>query len=292
MELKTFVQNRIAKIQDLFPVRQWRHVPSNQNPADLISRGVDSDKLLNQELWWNGPEFLSGSDYPNKTVKISENNDAYNSEQKNRVLSFVNNARRKVKTNGPLEADELDKAEIFLIKGVQSQKFSVDIKYLQQQVLPKSKLKSLNPFLDSDGVLRVGGRLGANREIKKLHEMVRKPDDELARYLAAEGIKWKFIPPRSANFGGLWEAAIKSFKYHLKRVMRGINLTYDEFLTVIDQIEGMLNFRPLCPLSANENDFKVLTPAHFLINRSLNSIIELNVINIKESYLKKEMGKN
>ncbi|GFS67933.1 uncharacterized protein TNCV_1361851 [Trichonephila clavipes] len=74
----------IAKIQDLFPW-QWRQVPSNQNPADLISRGVDPDKLLNHELWWNGPEFLSGSNYPNKTVKISENNDAYNSELKNSV---------------------------------------------------------------------------------------------------------------------------------------------------------------------------------------------------------------
>ncbi|GFT02700.1 uncharacterized protein TNCV_829661 [Trichonephila clavipes] len=135
--------NRIAKIQDLFPVRQWGNVLSNQNCADLISRGVDPDKLLNHELWWNGPEFLSGSDYPNKIVKISENNNA-----------FVNNARSKIKANGPLEVDELDKVEIFLIKGVQSQEFSVDIKCLQQQrVLPKSKLKSLNPFLESDGVL-------------------------------------------------------------------------------------------------------------------------------------------
>ncbi|GFV00785.1 uncharacterized protein TNCV_1386001 [Trichonephila clavipes] len=71
MDLKTFVQNRIAKIQDLFPW-QWRHVPSNQNPVDLISRGVDPDKLLNRELWWNGPEFLSGSDYPNKTEKLGK----------------------------------------------------------------------------------------------------------------------------------------------------------------------------------------------------------------------------
>ena len=38
--------------------------------------------------------------------------------------------------------------------------------------------------------------------------MVRNPDDQLAGYLAAEGIEWKFIPSRSPNFGGLWEAAI------------------------------------------------------------------------------------
>ncbi|GFS95483.1 uncharacterized protein TNCV_2806081 [Trichonephila clavipes] len=66
MDLKTFVQNRIAKIQELYPNQLWRHVPSDQNPADLVSRGVDPDKLLQQNLWFNGPTFLSGDDdYPN-----------------------------------------------------------------------------------------------------------------------------------------------------------------------------------------------------------------------------------
>ncbi|GFV26967.1 integrase catalytic domain-containing protein [Trichonephila clavipes] len=53
--------------------------------------------------------------------------------------------------------------------------------------------------------------VGARNEIKKLLEIVRKPDEKLANYLAAEGIEWKFIPARSPNFGGLWEAAIKSY---------------------------------------------------------------------------------
>ncbi|GFW47255.1 integrase catalytic domain-containing protein [Trichonephila clavipes] len=70
--------------------------------------------------------------------------------------------------------------------------------------------------------------VGASNEIKKLLEIVRKPDEKLANYLAAEGIEWKFIPARSPNFGGLWKAAIKSCKYHLKRVVNGINLTYEE----------------------------------------------------------------
>ncbi|GFY53123.1 hypothetical protein TNIN_384611 [Trichonephila inaurata madagascariensis] len=47
------------------------------------------------------------------------------------LLKFC--VRSEVKANGPsLEADELDKAEIFLIKGIQS-RISVDIKCLQQQ---------------------------------------------------------------------------------------------------------------------------------------------------------------
>ena len=63
--------------------------------------------------------------------------------------------------------------------------------------------------------------------------MFRKPDDQLAGYLEAEGIKWKFIPPRSPNFDVLLEPAFKLFKYHLKMVVKGITSTYDEFLTVI-----------------------------------------------------------
>lgn len=129
--------------------------------------------------------------------------------------------------------------------------------------------------------------VGTNNELKRLSELVRSPDEKLAAYYASEGIEWKFIPPRSPNFGGLWEAAIKSFKYHLKRVVRGINLTFEELLTVTVQIEAILNSRPLCPLTASENDFEVLTPAHFLVNRSLNSICEPDLTQYKESYLKK-----
>ncbi|GFT62418.1 uncharacterized protein TNCV_4717821 [Trichonephila clavipes] len=43
-------------------------VPSDQNLADLVSREVDFDKLLQQKLWFNRPTFLSGDDYPSRTI--------------------------------------------------------------------------------------------------------------------------------------------------------------------------------------------------------------------------------
>ncbi|GFW93963.1 integrase catalytic domain-containing protein [Trichonephila clavipes] len=90
--------------------------------------------------------------------------------------------------------------------------------------------------------------VGANEELKRFLKLIEDSDDNLAVFLSAEGIEWKFIPPRAPSFGGLWEASVKSIKYHLRRVVSGSNLTYEEFLTVCIQIEGILNYRPLCAL--------------------------------------------
>ncbi|GFX48143.1 integrase catalytic domain-containing protein [Trichonephila clavipes] len=59
-----------------------------------------------------------------------------------------------------------------------------------------------------------------------MFNLVCKPDEALASYMASEGIDWKFLPPRAPNFGGLWEAGVKSFKFYLKRVVGNIRLTY------------------------------------------------------------------
>ncbi|GFS85440.1 integrase catalytic domain-containing protein [Trichonephila clavipes] len=54
--------------------------------------------------------------------------------------------------------------------------------------------------------------IGASRELQRLNNLIRNPPDSLANYLTNEEIIWKFIPPRSPNFGGLWEAGVKSLK--------------------------------------------------------------------------------
>ncbi|GFV64409.1 integrase catalytic domain-containing protein [Trichonephila clavipes] len=54
-QLKTFVGNRVSKIQTLTENFEWKHIPSAQNPADIISRGVNPEELSSLTLWWNGP---------------------------------------------------------------------------------------------------------------------------------------------------------------------------------------------------------------------------------------------
>ncbi|XP_043257973.1 uncharacterized protein LOC122400518 [Colletes gigas] len=57
---KTFVANRTTEIQRLTS-DTWNHVTSEQNPADIISRGLRPSELANAGLWWNGPEWLAQS---------------------------------------------------------------------------------------------------------------------------------------------------------------------------------------------------------------------------------------
>jgi hypothetical protein len=86
--------------------------------------------------------------------------------------------------------------------------------------------------------------------------------------------KWIFIPPYAPNFGGLWEAAVKSTKFHLKRILVHPNLTYEEFATILHQVECIVNSRPIAPLSESPDDYTYLTPSHFLIGRKIIAPIE------------------
>ncbi|XP_023310160.1 uncharacterized protein LOC111691478 [Anoplophora glabripennis] len=117
----------------------------------------------------------------------------------------------------------------------------------------------------------------ANRELLEFYHIIQK--DQIQNYLRDQKIQWHYIPARSPNFGGLWEAAVKAVKHHLKRILNNIHLTYEEFYTLLTQIEAVLNSRPLTPLSSDPEDLEALTPGHFIIGEPLNSVPEPNVEN-------------
>nr|XP_042909547.1 uncharacterized protein LOC122271644 [Parasteatoda tepidariorum] len=127
--------------------------------------------------------------------------------------------------------------------------------------------------------------VGANSQLKKFYGLINFPDQILANYFTSEGIEWNFIPPKSPHFGGLWEAGVKSVKHHLKRAVGKFHFTYEEMETIVIQIEGILNSRPLCPLSGDNDSFDVLTPGHFLIGRPITSIVEPNLTDLNDNRL-------
>ena len=87
---------------------------------------------------------------------------------------------------------------------------------------------------------------------------------------------------KSTTFGGLWEAAVKSVKLHLRRIIGQQILNFEEFSTLLCQIESCLNSRPLLPLSSLAIDaVEVLTLGHFLIGRPLLSLPEENLSEVR-----------
>ena len=53
-----FVANRVGEIQTTTDPKQRRYVPTNKNPADLLTRVLELSELIDNEKWSNGPDFL------------------------------------------------------------------------------------------------------------------------------------------------------------------------------------------------------------------------------------------
>ncbi|GFX81918.1 integrase catalytic domain-containing protein [Trichonephila clavipes] len=190
---KTFVAIRVAKIQTLSSATKWHHISGSANPADLATRGVSSSTLLTS-IWLCGPKFLhetfpiqtdssvpslnddvpeerywalQSTIVPNHLPDVNDLLHKFSSLSKlKRVITyclrFINNCRNSNdKIIGLLKTSELTNAMYILIKSVQIVEFKNEINALKgnQSLSCRSKILSLNPFLDCSNILRVGGRL-------------------------------------------------------------------------------------------------------------------------------------
>jgi Pao retrotransposon peptidase/Family of unknown function (DUF5641)/Putative peptidase (DUF1758)/Reverse transcriptase (RNA-dependent DNA polymerase)/Integrase zinc binding domain len=496
--LMTFVGNRVAEIQELTSSFVWKHIRSQHNPADVISRGLDACDIMSCEIWWKGPSFFNqhSSLWPESILTIREDEPEVRQEMRKTltvrrsdsmfqyiesrfsrpivlinvfafIKRFIFNARQSgeqkgLRYSGPINNDEKDDAEKYIISVIQSNIFPNEYQVLQQQnekknvsmddqeIVPqissKSSLISLSPFMDDHGVIRVRGRLERSPELtynqkhpmilpqchyasimvkflhkkylhpgpKSMFSLVRqkywiirsknvikkvnfecircfkvKPRDndqlmadlpparvtftppftataidyagpyliksgytrnsplhkcyismfkcmctgaihielvsdlttaaflsaftrftsrrgiaaevftdnatcfegaanelkrlvqqmknEVVEYCQDNGIAWKFTTPRASHAGGVYESGIKLMKSHLKRVLTDTSLTFEQFTTVLNKIEAILNSRPITPMTNDPNDLRALTPGHFLIGRPLVSLPERNV---------------
>ncbi|CDW60678.1 hypothetical protein TTRE_0000906901 [Trichuris trichiura] len=91
--------------------------------------------------------------------------------------------------------------------------------------------------------------------------------EQLEPFLAGRYFNWKFNPPGGRNHGGAWEGLIAVAKQPLSATLCG-NIVDDEtMLTVLAEMEALLNGRPLTNLTDDPNCVEPLTPFHLLINR-------------------------
>ncbi|UYV83677.1 hypothetical protein LAZ67_23002041 [Cordylochernes scorpioides] len=196
---KAFVSNRVSSIQNLTQITDWFHVSSQDNPADCASRGIMPQDLVNHRIWWRGPIWLQENNVRyipssptqvnlniiqeevgegqvlDQTTLIQNSETMLNLEFIERYSTMTKLIRitawcwrfyyncllfDPIRQKGPLTR-ELTKAIQVLVKSIQQVEFCTEIKLLKsnKQLPLSNKLTSLNPFLDTQGLLRVGGRL-------------------------------------------------------------------------------------------------------------------------------------
>ncbi|XP_011251358.2 uncharacterized protein LOC105248313 [Camponotus floridanus] len=127
--------------------------------------------------------------------------------------------------------------------------------------------------------------VGADSELRALFTTGTPGDHRVINRLASEKIEWRFNSPSAPHFGGIWEAAVKSLKHHLRRVIGDAKLTYEEMSTLLTQVEACLNSRPLQALSDDPEDLAALTPGHFLVGAALTAVPEPSLLDQPASRL-------
>ncbi|XP_028982253.1 uncharacterized protein LOC114841439 [Diachasma alloeum] len=190
---KEFVKNRVALIQELTQQAHWRLVPGKENPADCASRGLSAHQLVSHKLWWKGPPWLHQdcSSWPTHALEKDLSADL---EEKpgvllhvkahpialwnlvdrfssfNRLLRVTAICRRFIarlrKTPNsslryPLTLGDLEEARILWIKLTQAAHFKDQLRAISrgERFSKSHPLTKLTPFIDRQGVLRIGGRL-------------------------------------------------------------------------------------------------------------------------------------
>ena len=137
---------------------------------------------------------------------------------------------------------------------------------------------ALRRFLSTRGKVRTirsdNGRnfVGANNEFKKaLGEM---DNSKIKSYLLSEScdwIQWDFNTPNASHMGGIWERQIRSVRNILTSLMKShfAVLNNEAFVTLVKEVEGIVNSRPLTLEDLNDPSSSPLTPNQLLTMKTI-----------------------
>ena len=115
---------------------------------------------------------------------------------------------------------------------------------------------------------------------------------ELKEYLKVMHSSWEYILEKSPWWGGFYERMVKTVKRTLRKILLKSKITYEELLTIIIEIEGVINSRPLCYIYSDSSTEEVLTPSHLMVGRRLlsrNTSLDQAEFNSTEKYLSKRV---
>ena len=277
----------VAEITSRVDVDHWRYVSTHLNPADLISRGVMPAALTENSLWWSGPRWLalSPAHWPrrpdiNRKQELPDIKSAvfiscpqpkefgfFSFARLCRVtawiLRFIQQVRKKTNQPNPkyLTVGELCAAKSTLLSVSQQFTYACEIQCLQKQRALSSlhSLSGLASYLDSDGVMRVGGRLQkANLSISSTHPVILSVKSHITCLLVVMTHELALHAGPSTVMAILAESYhIPSLKRLLKKVSRQCIFCQKAYARTSQQMMELATarIRPARPFSITGIDF-------------------------------------
>ena len=99
-------------------------------------------------------------------------------------------------------------------------------------------------------------------------------DQDIAAFSARHGIIWHFIPEHAPWMGGHYERLVGTVKRALHKSIGSLHLPKQHLLTVLQEVEAVVNSPPLTYVSSDNTDYDCLifTPAHFLVGQPLTAL--------------------
>ncbi len=107
---------------------------------------------------------------------------------------------------------------------------------------------------------------------RELQEAFASLTPQIQLHLAKQKISFHFNPPGATHFGGAWEREIKSVKTALRVTVSSQVVTEEVLQTVLIEVEGMLNSKPLGYISSDVADLDPVTPNYLLMGRPDSSL--------------------
>ena len=112
--------------------------------------------------------------------------------------------------------------------------------------------------------------VGGERELRQCLDDLNQ--QRVGDVLLQQSIRWQFNPPAASHMGGVWERMIRSVRKILRRLLKEQVVSDEVLLTLMAEVEGILNARPLVPLTFVPGEDEPLTPNHLLLLRGSRSL--------------------
>ena len=112
----------------------------------------------------------------------------------------------------------------------------------------------------------VGGERELREGVRQLNQ------DKIHHFLLHKEIEWYFNPPLASHMGGVWERMVRSIKKVLQVLLKQQIVTDEVLLTLMAEVEMILNSRPLTQICQDAQEPEPLTPNHLLLLRPVGSL--------------------